>query len=255
VKPPLGRQKRLRYDERVDGMNYQGLIEEIESELDEKADPERQEWAKKNYATSMTLKGVTVPNIRPIVKELNKKFKQVSAQEVVEFAKQLNARRILEAQQIVYEVLDKHKAARRSLTLEDILELGEGIDNWVSVDCFAGYVAGPAWREDQISNDVIEKWAVSEDKWWRRAAVVCTVALNQKARGGEGDPERTLKICNLVAEDQEDMVAKSLSWALRELAKREVEPVLEFVNQKENVLPKRVLREVRKKIDTGRKYG
>lgn len=234
--------------------NYQEIIKRIETELDEKADPERLEWAKKNYATSMILKGVTVPNIRPIVKELNKEFKKASAQEVVEFAKQLTSTRILEAQQIAYEVLDKHKAACRSLTLEDLLELGEGIDNWISVDYFAGYLAGPAWREGQISNEVIEKWAVSEDKWWRRAAVVCTVALNQKARGGDGDPDRTLIICSLVTEDQEDMVAKSLSWALRELAKREVEPVEEFVNQNENVLPKRVIREVRRKIETGRKY-
>ena len=159
----------------------------------------------------MILKGVTVPNIRPIVKDLNKEFKPKEAQEVVEFAKQLNATRILEAQQIAYEVLDKHQAAQRSLMLDDLLELGEGIDNWVSVDCFAGYLAGPAWREGQIADEVIEEWAQSEDLWWRRAAVVCTVALNQKARGGTGDPERTLKICSLVANDQEDMVAKSLS--------------------------------------------
>lgn len=192
-------------------MGYQKLIEEIIAELNEKADPERLEWAQKNYATSMILKGVTVPNIRPIVKDLNKEFKPKEAQEVVEFAKQLNATRILEAQQIAYEVLDKHKAAQRSLMLDDLLELGEGIDNWVSVDCFAGYLAGPAWREGQIADEVIEEWAQSEDLWWRRAAVVCTVALNQKARGGTGDPERTLKICSLVANDQEDMVAKSLS--------------------------------------------
>ena len=235
-------------------MDYQNLILEIETQLDNNADPDRLEWAKKNYATSMTLKGVTVPNIRPIVKELNKRFKKSLPEEVVEFAKQLNATRILEAQQIAFEVLEKHKAARQSLTLEDLLELGEGIDNWVSVDYFAGFLAGPAWREGQISDEVLEGWAKSEDKWWRRAAVVCTVALNQKARGGDGDPERTLKICGLVAEDQEDMVAKSLSWALRELAKREVEPVIEFVNQNERTLPKRVVREVRRKIETGRKY-
>ncbi len=42
-----------------------------------------------------------------------------SPQEVVEFVKLLNATRILEAQQIAFEVLDKHKAARQSLTLVD----------------------------------------------------------------------------------------------------------------------------------------
>jgi len=77
------------------------------------------------------------------------------SEKVIEFAKQLNATRILEVRQIAFEVLDKQKAARRSLTLEDFLELGEGIDNWLSVDFFAGFLVGPTWREEQISDDVI----------------------------------------------------------------------------------------------------
>lgn len=232
----------------------QNLIQEIERQLDQLSDPERLEWAKKNYPTSMTLKGVTVPNIRSIVKDLSKRFKKTIPEEVIEFVKLLNATRILEAQQIAFEVLVKHKAALQSLTLDDLLVLGEGIDNWVSVDYFAGMLAGPSWREGKISDEVIEEWATSDNRWWRRAAVVCTIALNQKARGGSGDAVRTLKICELVAYDKDEMVAKALSWALRELAKREADPVIEFVNQNESILPKRVIREVRRKIETGRKY-
>ena len=211
--------------------------------------------AGKNYPTSMSVKGVAVPNIRPIVKDFRKQFKSAPVEEVIDFAKLLKATRILEAQQIAFELLDKNKAVLQNITLEDCLVLGEGIDNWVSVDCFAGMVAGPAWREGRIPDEVVEEWAVSEDHWWRRAAVVCTVALNQKSRGGSGDAGRTLNICSIVASDKDDMVAKALSWALRELAKREPEPVVAFVDQNESVLPKRVVREVRRKIETGRKYG
>jgi len=235
-------------------MDLHNLIREIETQLDELSDPERLEWAKKNYATTMTVKGVTVPNIRPIVKDLSRRYKKAPPEEVIEFVKLLNATRILEAQQIAFEVLDKHKTARQSLTLEDLLVLGDGIDNWISVDYFAGMLAGPAWREGQIPDEVVEEWATSEDRWWRRAAVVCTVALNQKARGGSGDVGRTLKICKLVADDKDEMVAKGLSWALRELAKREQSPVIEFVNEYEDILAPRVTREVRRKIETGRKY-
>ncbi len=235
-------------------MDLPNLIREIESQLDELSDPERIEWAKKNYSTAMTVKGVTVPNIRPIIKNLSQKYKKSPPEEVIEFVKLLNATRILEAQQIAFTVLDKHKAARQSLSLADLLTLGAGIDNWLSVDYFAGMLAGPAWREGQIADEVIEEWATSKDKWWRRAAVVCTVALNQKARGGTGDPVRTLKICRLVLEDKAEMVVKSLSWALRELAKREPGPVIEFIKKYEDILAPRVTREVRRKIETGRKY-
>ena len=236
-------------------MDFGLLIKEIEQQLDELADPKRREMAKKNYPTKMTVKGVTVPNLRPIVKELRNQFKGAPPETIVAFTKELNTTRILEMQQIAFELIDKNRAAQESLALDDCLELGQGMDNWVSVDHFARMVAGPAWREGQITDSVVEEWAISEDRWWRRAAVVCTVALNQKARGGSGDPERTLKICSLVAGDQDDMVAKALSWALRELAKREPEPVVAFVEQNEVILPKRVIREVRRKIETGRKYG
>ncbi len=234
-------------------MDSEALIKEIVSQLDQLGDPKRLEMAKSSYPTSMIVKGVTVPNIRPIVKDLNNRFKKSTPEETIEFVKQLSAMRILEAQQIAFELIDKNKTARRKLTLNDVLELGAGIDNWVSVDTFAGTIAGPCWREEQIPEQVVEEWAVSEDRWWRRAAVVCTVALNQKARGGSGDVDRTLRICELVAVDRDDMVAKALSWALRELAKREPDPVIEFIDQNEGILPKRVIREVRRKVATGLK--
>ena len=155
---------------------------------------------------------------------------------------------------MAYEVLDKHKIAFAALTAEDVLEIRKGQDNWVLVDYYAGLIAGPIWRDGVLSDEVLYKWLESENFWDRRTAVVCTIALNQKARGGTGDPERTLEICKRVASDKTDMVAKALSWALRELAKREVQPVKEFMEEFEDVLPKRVIREVGRKIETGRKY-
>jgi 3-methyladenine DNA glycosylase AlkD len=234
-------------------MEMDDLVQETVKRLRGLSDPNRIEKAKQNYATSMRVLGVTVPKIRPIIQELTKRFKSSPPEEVIRFAQQLNQTRILEAQQIAIEVLDKHKKAREGLALEEILTFGEGMDNWVSTDYFAGLLAGPAWRDGRIPDEVIHDWATSEDKWWRRAAVVCTVALNQKARGGTGDAIKTLKVCEIVAEDEDEMVAKGLSWALRELAKRDADPVIEFLNQHENILPKIVVREVRRKIETGRK--
>jgi 3-methyladenine DNA glycosylase AlkD len=49
------------------------------------------------------------------------------------------------------------------------------------------------------------------------------------------------------------MVVKALPWALRELAKRDPKAVREFLAENENVLAKRVLREVRSKLRTGLK--
>ena len=82
----------------------------------------------------------------------------------------------------------------------------------------------------------------SEIVWIRRIAPVATVSLNQKARGGTGDVERTLEICQLILEDHEDMMIKALSWALRELAKRDPEPVREFIEKNKEKLHKKVVK-------------
>jgi 3-methyladenine DNA glycosylase AlkD len=230
------------------------MVTDIHRRLEQYADFERLDLAQRSYPTAMQVIGVKVPDLRPLSKEISRKVKKAPPEEVIALAKALVATDIFECRQIAYEVLEKHKAALATLQLSDLEDLSPGLDNWVSVDEFGGRVAGPIWREGGIPDDVVRGWAHSEDRWWRRVAVVCTVALNQKARGGTGDAPRTLDICRLVAADQDDMVAKALSWALRELAKREVDPVVAFLEEYESVLPARVKREVRRKIETGRKY-
>jgi 3-methyladenine DNA glycosylase AlkD len=53
--------------------------------------------------------------------------------------------------------------------------------------------------------------------------------------------------------DRDDMVVKAVSWALRELAKREPAVVERFVAKQEERLAPRVRREVRSKLRTGLK--
>jgi 3-methyladenine DNA glycosylase AlkD len=223
--------------------------------LEQVADPAHGQWAQENHPTAMQVLGVRSAELNEIVKQLARQLRQAPPDEVIELAQALAGCGILECYRVACQLLSGHKAALAALQVEEVEALGEGIDNWVAVDNFAVLVAGPAWREEQIPDDVVRGWARSEDRWWRRTAVVCTVALNQKARGGDGDAPRTLDICRRVVSDRDDMVVKALSWALRELAKRDPAPVVAFLEEHEELLPARVKREVRRKIETGRKNG
>ena len=57
----------------------------------------------------------------------------------------------------------------------------------------------------------------------------------------------------MLVNDPDDMVVKALSWALRELAKRDPQAVQEFLAEHEQVLAARVKREVQNKLKTGLK--
>jgi 3-methyladenine DNA glycosylase AlkD len=100
---------------------------------------------------------------------------------------------------------------------------------------------------------LIQSWARSKDRWWRRAALVSTVPLNNKTRGGQGDAARTLAICAMLVEDRDDMVVKALSWALRELVKHDPKSVRAFMAEHKDTLAPRVRRELRNKLTTGLK--
>jgi len=149
------------------------------------------------------------------------------------------------------ELIANHKGAMAALTRTDIEKLGRGMDSWDQVDCFGTIAAGPAWRLGRIDDDVIAKWARSGDRWWRRAALVCTTRLNVKDT--KGDAKRTLAVCEMLIDDRDDMVVKAMSWALRALAQRDAKPAERFVERYRSRLAPRVLREVGNKLRTGLK--
>ena len=154
---------------------------------------------------------------------------------------------------IAYELILHHPTALSALRAADIERLGSSMQSWGEVDTFACYIAGRAWRMGRISDRLIARWARSTNRWWRRAALVSTVPLNVRAQGGDGDAPRTLAVCALLAEDRDPMVVKALSWALREVAVRDRDSVSVFLEGHEDRLAQRVLREVRNKLETGRK--
>jgi 3-methyladenine DNA glycosylase AlkD len=201
------------------------------------------------------LPNLKIVNVRAVRREYSKRLANTASQIVVGLSLRLLEldRPGYEYRLVAYELIHYHKAATRSLGEKELELLGQGIDSWGDVDTFACYLAGPAWREHQVPDELIHRWARSEDRWWRRSALVCTVALNNKARGGHGDTARTLDVCRILVKDRDDMVVKAMSWALRELSRRDPQAVQAFLVEYEGVLAPRVVREVNTKLTTGLK--
>jgi 3-methyladenine DNA glycosylase AlkD len=234
-------------------LNTKKLADEIATRLRAAGDQARRRVGEGYAPTAMEIFGARTPDLRAIVRDAAKRLDAASAAEVLELAHRLVATRTFEGRQAAYELLARHRQAMAALDGAALERLGEGIDNWASVDTFACLVAGPAWRAGSIPDELADAWARSDDRWWRRAAVVCTVALNMRSRGGRGDVERTLRLCGLLAADRDDMVAKGVSWALRELIAHDRAAVEEFLAERKAVLPARLRREVRHKLETGLK--
>ena len=188
-------------------------------------------------------------SIRRIRRQFSERLRGAPAGEVLALAQSL-----VELQRwVAYELIYHHPSGLSVLDIEQVERLGRGIDTWGAVDAFGRYISGPAWQQGLIPDDAVHRWAQSEDRWWRRAALVSTVPLNLRSAGGKGDTKRTLEVCRRLASDRDDMVVKALSWALRALVVRDPDAVRAFLHAHGDELAARVRREVDNKLETGLK--
>lgn len=231
------------------------VLEESIFLLEKFADNERVGLSDWYYPTGMKVVGLKSADLKTVSARVKKYIKTKNPEMLVPAAIYLSHSGIFECQQLAYALINRNFKLIETMKKDQVISLGKFMDNWVSTDSFSTQIAGPAWRLGVLEDDDIIKWARSNDRWWRRNALVATVGLNLKSQGGSGDPVRTLKICNILVSDHDDMVVKAMSWALRELSKHTRETVLNFLEKNENTLASRIKREVNKKLATGRKNG
>ena len=193
----------------------------------------------------------TTATVRKVRRSHSRTLRSEDAALILDIARELVMCRGL--RWVAYKLISNHKPAFESLDDALLDELGQGMNSWDSVDAFGRTLSGPAWLHGLASDALIHGWATSDDLWWRRAAVVSTVALSMRSHGGTGDTTRTLEVCEMLAADRKDMVQKTLSWALRELVWHDSDAVRSFLDVHDEHLAARVKREVRSKLTTGLK--
>lgn len=213
----------------------------------------RKEKVAINHPTSMQVFGLMMAELRSVTSKWIQILAPFTESQWIELALSLANAGNLECQLVGYELLWKNKKALLSLTVDQVLALGKHLDNWVSVDVYCLSITGYCWQKGILPDEIIEQWASHTDRWIRRAALVSTVPLNLRARGGKGDVPRTLRICSLLVSDREEMVVKAMSWVLRELSKSDKQAVEQFMEQNKDKIHSRVKREVGTKLLTGKK--
>lgn len=96
---------------------------------------------------------------------------------------------------------------------------------WDYVDEIAIRRVGPLLRaEPDRLRPVMRRWAVDEDRWRRRAAVICQVASNQ-----ETDLELLAETIEATIGDHDFFLRKGIGWALRAYSKTDPDWVGAFV--------------------------
>ena len=233
--------------------NTKRVVEEIIHTLHSFFDITRLQQAPRFHPTKLTVIGVKVPDVKKTLSKLLSLSARCSIHEKWLLVQQFIKTDIFECYHLAYEFIYHNIPILEFIQKKDYTLLTEKIDNWVLADVFGLNVSGQAWREKYISNDFILSWQQSDNYWIRRIALVSTIPLNLRSKGGIGDSKRTLMLCKNAIEDPHPKMAKALSWALRELSKVDPSAVREFIEKYKKDIPLLTYREVMNKLKTGRK--
>jgi len=187
------------------------------------------------YAEGDVFLGGTVPQTRSVANS----YKNL---DLVEIQKLFNSP-FHEARLCAAIILNlKFKAAESSQDRKKIFNFylkqvrAEKINNWDIVDVSAPWM-GVYLTEVEDPMPLLIKFSKSKSLWQRRVSIILTFALIRA-----GDLAPTIKIAETLLKDREDLIHKAVGWMLRELGKKDVHLLRNFLANHSHEMPRTMLR-------------
>ncbi|MDE6393798.1 MAG: DNA alkylation repair protein [Duncaniella sp.] len=140
-------------------------------------------------------------------------------------------------------------AGRRAELAQFYLRHARRANNWDLVDLSCEYVLGvyllqPCADGSMPSRDILDRLAASDNLWEQRIAIVSTFTL---IRAGQFDD--TLRIARKLLNHPHDLIHKAVGWMLREVGKRDIAVLRDFLSAHHKVMPRTTLRYAIEKMD------
>jgi 3-methyladenine DNA glycosylase AlkD len=186
------------------------------------------------YAAHDRFLGVTVPNIRRIAKN----FPELALENIQKLiTSSFNEERFLALIMLVKRYQTGDHNAQKEIFDCYIKNLTH-INNWNLVDASAHHIVGHyLWAKKGGDNEILATLAQSKNLWHRRVAIVSTWYFIR-----QGDMSLTLKLALLLLHDKEDLMHKAVGWMLREVGKRDVQKLRDFLSSTVFLMPRTTLR-------------
>ncbi|MDR0194573.1 MAG: DNA alkylation repair protein [Myroides sp.] len=112
------------------------------------------------------------------------------------------------------------------------------VSNWASCDTLCCSTIGPLLIQYPDLVIRLKHWALSSNRWMRRAAAVSLVVPARKGLF----LEEVFEIATILLKEQDDLVQKGSGWMLKEASKVHQEKVFKYVVKHKAVMPRTTLR-------------
>ena len=193
------------------------------------------ETTKSEYGYGDVFIGVRVPVIRQIARE----YQMLSLPEI----EKLTSSKLHEVRLCGLVIITMQykraqgEAAQKRLFDFYLKQIKKGrVNNWDLVDVTAPIMGGYLISRSD-SMQLLKKLAKSKDLWQRRSAILFTFAYIRKR-----ELMPTITIVKMLLNDKHDLIQKSSGWALREVGKKNISLLRNFLKENSRKMGRTSLR-------------
>ncbi len=214
-------------------MGLNKLIKDLESQQNKKQAEILQRFfktGKGQYGEGDIFMGIKVPVQRSICKKYDLDLKDI---QTLLYSK-IHEHRLCGLFSLVTKY-KKHKRLRKKI-FKFYLKNSKNINNWDLVDLSAPNIVGD-YLLDKEDKRILYLLAKSKNLWEKRIAIVSTAAFIKNYKFAD-----TLEIVEILLKDKHDLIHKAVGWMLREVGKRDVKLLENFLKKHYKEMPRTMLR-------------
>lgn len=196
---------------------------------------------KGGYAEKDIFIGVTVPDIRKVANEYYKDIPLKETENLLH--SNYHEERLLALIILTYK-MKKAKENEQKEIIELYINNTEYINGWDLVDLSAHYILGKYLLEHEDEKGILYDFANSNDLWKQRISIVSTWIFIRNNKY-----EDTLKIAEILLNNEHDLIHKAVGWMLREVGKKDFNIEYDFLIKHYKQMPRTMLRYSIEKFD------
>jgi 3-methyladenine DNA glycosylase AlkD len=215
------------------------ILERVREDLKASADEKTRQSFQRFFKENVTYYGVKTPVVGKIAKKHWSQVKQLSKPEIFNLCEELYRSGYTEEAFVVafwlpnlLEQLEPGDLAVFKAWIENY------IDNWAKCDGFCNHTVGGLLEKCPSAVGEVKSWALSENRWLKRASAVSFIVPAKKGMF----LQEAFEICDVLLLDEDDMVQKGYGWLLKEESRKHQREVLEYVVRNRKKMPRTALR-------------
>jgi len=215
------------------------IINRIRQTLLENGDEKTRKQSEYFFKEQITVYGVKSATVQKIAKEIFADIKDKPKVEIFAMCEKLWQSGYMEESFVACVWSEKLGKKFESADFE-IFEhwIKNYVSNWASCDTFCNHTVGDFVTMYPEFISKLKEFALSENRWVKRAAAVSLIVPARKGLFLND----IFEIADILLMDKDDMVQKGYGWMLKSASQAHQQSVFEYVMSKKTVMPRTALR-------------